>query len=175
MSTHLHKLAARPEPRVSITFNELPRQAREKSVEALNHLLVEVQDVALCARHAHWNARGPTFIAVHELFERVAQTLQKQADRLAERIGALGGEAQGTVQAIAAHTSLKPYPVRVADGQDHLEAIAMRLGLLSAEARLLIHQCNGLGDPVTVDVLTSANADIDHTLWLVESHLVPHG
>lgn len=175
MSTHLHKLAARPTPRVNITFNDLPRPSRDKSIESLNHLLVEVQDVALCARHAHWNARGPSFISVHELLDRVAQTLHKQADKLAERVAALGGEAQGTVQSIAAQTSLKPYPVRVADGQDHLEAIAMRLGLLSAEARLLIHQCNGLGDPVTVDILTAANADVDHALWLVESHLVPRG
>lgn len=175
MSPHVHKLDARASPRVNVTFNELPRQARERSIEALNHLLVEVLDVALCARHAHWNARGPSFIALHELFDRIGQTLQRQADDLAERIGALGGEAQGTVQAITAQTSLKPYPVRVADGQDHVEAIAMRLGLLSAEARLLIHQCSGLGDPVTVDVLTTANAEIDHALWLVESHLVPHG
>lgn len=173
MSTHSHKLAARQQMAFSTVHTEQPILAQGHAtevLEALKSLLVEVLDVALCARHARWNVRGPHCLPLHDLLEEVGETLDRQADRIARRIGALGGTAHGTAHHIATRSSIKPYPVEVTEGQDHLEAVALRLGLLSAEARLSIYDAKRRGDPVTIKVIVEANAMIDHVLWLVESH-----
>lgn len=172
MSTHSQKIAARSTTVHPASLNELSVDARAQVVDMMNRLLAEILDVTLCARHAHWNARGPSFLLAHDLLDRVGIQLDAQADLTAKRIRSLGGTAHGTAQTVATVSSFKPYPVEVADGQDHLEALGMRLGLLSAEARLSVHECSGLLDPVTANAIAKVNAAIDEALWLVESHLV---
>lgn len=171
MSTHPQRLAARTLQQHPATLDALPPDVRRSVTGALSRLLVEMLDVTLCVRHAHWNARGPDFLIIFELLEDVGGRLDAQANRVAMRIRALGGAAPGTAQAIATESSFKPYPVEIASGQDHLEALALRLGLLSAEARLSIHECSGLGDPVTASLLAKVNAVVDHALWTIESHI----
>ncbi len=172
MSNHSQKLAARKQMAFSEAQSERQVEARGHATAALGRLLVEVLDVALCARHAHWNASGLGCLSIHELLEEVGGSLDRQADRIATRIRVLGGTAHGTAQRIVTGSSIKPYPVEVAEGQDHMHAIALRLGLLSAEARLFIYDSKGQGDPVTVQLIVETNAAIDHALWLVESHLL---
>ncbi|MGC2202913.1 MAG: ferritin-like domain-containing protein [Stellaceae bacterium] len=48
-------------------------------------------------RQAHWNVRGSAIIAIHEPFDRVAGAVQGYSDTIAERAGALGGTAKGTI------------------------------------------------------------------------------
>lgn len=172
MSTHVQKLAARQQIEVLPLGNKLPLEAGGFATEALSRLLVEILDVALCVRHAHWNARGPDLLPKQDLLEEVGESLDRQADRVAIRIRALGGVAPGTAQCIITQSSMKPYPVEVTEGQDHMEAVAQRLGLLSAEARLSIYDSKGLGDPVTVRIMGDVNAAIDHALWHIEGRLL---
>lgn len=171
MSTHAHKLGARSLAVNPAALDGLREQVQAHAVETLSRALVEVLDITLCVRHAYWNARGPDYLMVHELLEEIGGCLDGQADRIARRIRTLRGIAHGTAQAIATESSFKPYPIAVADGQDHLEALAMRLGLLSAEVRLSIHEGSGLLDPVTSDILTGIAVAVDHVLQLVEAPL----
>ncbi len=171
MATFAQRTSIRPLPFVTLTRNEMPQHGRETAVQVLDRLLVEVLDVMLCARHANWNVRGGDANGARQTFATLADAMAIQADSIAERIRALGGSAHATVQTIAAGSSFKPYPVAIRDGQEHLDAMAMRLGLLSAEARLSILDCKSLGDAVTAEVLTAANAAIDHALWQVERQI----
>lgn len=63
-------------------------------------------DLKLQAKQAHWNARGASFIALHELFDKIASQVDEYADMQAERIAQLGGTAKGTLQAIAHHWTI---------------------------------------------------------------------
>ncbi len=54
------------------THNTLPEAVRMQSVPALNRHLAAAIDLHGQLKHAHWNVRGPGFIAVHELFDTVA-------------------------------------------------------------------------------------------------------
>jgi starvation-inducible DNA-binding protein len=45
--------------------------------------------------------KGPNFIALHELFDRVATELDPIVDDIAERVTTLGGTALGTVRVAA--------------------------------------------------------------------------
>jgi starvation-inducible DNA-binding protein len=73
------------------TANTLSKNIRAKSVAVLNRHLAATIDLHAQVKQAHWNVRGPTFIAIHELFDKVADAIEGHSDTIAERAGVLGG------------------------------------------------------------------------------------
>ena len=84
-----------------LTHNTLSENVRSQSIGSLNKHLVAAIDLHAQVKQAHWNVRGPGFIALHELFDKVPERVKAFADQLAERVGSLGGAAQGTIQVAA--------------------------------------------------------------------------
>src|ERR1700694_6225935 len=80
------------------TANTLSKNIRAKSVAVLNRHLAAAIDLHAQVKQAHWNVRGATFIAIHELFDKVADAVEGYSDTIAERAGARGGTGDGTVQ-----------------------------------------------------------------------------
>jgi len=130
MSSRAMKLAVLNTTHLHWTKNDLSAGVRQASGEVLNSVVIEGIDVALAARHAHWNVRGPNFSALHDLFGSVFDEVNQHVDVLAERAVALGMVARGTVQDVASETALKPYPMLSIGEQEHIEAMSTRLGLL---------------------------------------------
>src|SRR5215469_17003147 len=89
------------------TRNDLPAGTRTRVVELLNARLADAIDLGAQTKHAHWNVKGPNFIALHELFDKVAESVEDQIDTIAERITALGGRAYGTIASVARRSTLK--------------------------------------------------------------------
>ena len=92
------------------THNTLSENIRAQSVELLNKHLAAAIDLHAQVKQAHWNVRGPSFIAIHELFDKVSGEVENYSDLIAERAGGLGGTAYGTVQVAAERSFLVPYP-----------------------------------------------------------------
>jgi len=153
------------------TRNDLPVNVRTPVVELLNSRLADAIDLGSQAKQAHWNVKGPNFIALHELFDRVAEHVEDQIDTLAERITALGGTAHGTVAVVARSTSLKPYPQEIADGVLHVQALSAALADFGAKARKAIEDSARLGDADTSDLFTGISRETDKDLWFLEAHL----
>src|SRR5689334_13020765 len=109
------------------TRNDLPAAAREPVIELLNERLADVIDLELQAKQAHWNVKGPNFVGLHELFERVALRAREYADEIAERAVALGGVARGTIEEIAGQSALPAYPLVVDDWRTHVRAMQAAL------------------------------------------------
>src|SRR5947199_9777153 len=93
-------------PRLYPTKNDLPEASRAEAVALLNQRLADCIDLQAQCKQAHWNVKGPTFIALHKLFDEITEDVQEYADLLAERIVQLGGIAEGTVRAAAERPSL---------------------------------------------------------------------
>ena len=51
---------------------DIPKEIREKVIAILNQRLADAVDLKSQAKQAHWNVKGPNFIALHELFDQVA-------------------------------------------------------------------------------------------------------
>ena len=153
------------------TKNDLSNGTRKKVADFLNERLADVIDLGAQTKHAHWNVKGPHFIALHELFDKVAETVEDQIDDIAERITSLGGTAYGTVKAAARATTLKPYPEEITDGMDHVAALSTALADFGKKVRSGIQQTGDWGDADTADLLTGISRDIDKYLWFLEAHL----
>src|SRR5690242_1430963 len=95
------------------TGNDLAPATRQSVIEILNEHLANAIDLQLQAKQAHWNIKGPNFVGLHELFDRVAGEAGEFGDQLAERAVALGGVARGTLQAVARRSKMREYPTSV--------------------------------------------------------------
>lgn len=156
------------------TRNTLPEKVRIQIVALLNKHLAAAIDLHAQLKQAHWNVRGPAFIAVHELFDTVSTQVEAFSDMLAERAGGLGGTAEGTVQIAAENSFLVPYPLGIADEKQHVFAVAGALAAFGQSIHAAIKTANDLGDTTSADLLTEISRGVDHQLWFVESHMAPH-
>ena len=152
------------------TKNDLPQKTRAKVNEVLADRLADATDLMLQSKQAHWNVKGPNFIALHELFDKVAESAEEWVDMIAERIVQLGGTAEGTVQATASRTSMAPYPIHIVSGTDHVEALSSALASFGKRVRSAIDKTDKQGDRDTADLFTEISRDVDKYLWFVEAH-----
>src|SRR6202048_3626635 len=102
------------------TRNDLAADVRGRMVELLNGRLADAIDLGTQAKQAHWNVKGPNFIALHELFDEVEEELEEFADDIAERAVVLGGTAFGTVRVAAGKSRLPEYPLDIRSGREHV-------------------------------------------------------
>jgi starvation-inducible DNA-binding protein len=158
------------------TKNDLPAHTRADVIVILNARLAESIDLMHQAKQAHWNVKGPSFIALHKLFDEVVDVAEEYMDLLAERVVQLGGAAEGTIQVATTRTGLKAYPLTLAEERDHVEALSSALAVYGTSVRQAIDQTDALGDRDTADICTEISRGVDKYLWLVEAHLgVPAG
>ena len=120
------------------TRNDLKSNVKKVSIELLNARLADAIDLALLTKQAHWNLKGPQFIAIHEMLDGFRTTVDGHVDTMAERAVQLGGMAQGTVQTVAEVTTLKPYPTEISKTKDHLAALIERYGAVANSVRAAI-------------------------------------
>jgi starvation-inducible DNA-binding protein len=153
------------------TRNDLPARVREQVAELLNVRLADAIDLGAQSKHAHWNVKGPNFIALHELFDKVAENVEGQIDTIAERITALGGRAHGTIAAVGRTSTLRPYPEDVVEGLAHVEVLSGALADYGAKLRSAIEAADRLGDADTADLFTGISRETDKFLWFLEAHL----
>jgi starvation-inducible DNA-binding protein len=152
------------------TKNDLPQATRREVVDLLNARLADCIDLEAQCKQAHWNVKGPNFIALHELFDDIHQAVDEYADLIAERIVQLGGIAEGTVGAVAQRTTLTDYPLVLAKGSEHVSALSDALAGFGRAVRVGIDEMNDLKDAASADVLTEIVRGIDKWLWFVEAH-----
>lgn len=155
------------------TRNDLPADARKKLITLLNQQLADTLDLYSQTKYAHWNVKGSTFIALHELFDKLAGGLVDPIDDIAERITALGGVANGTLRQAATSSKLTEFPSAVFAGQAVVEALAVRFAELAKSTRAAIAKADDLDDADTADLFTGISRDLDKSLWFLEAHL--HG
>ena len=153
------------------TKNDLSETIRGKAIELLNARLADAIDLQTQTKQAHWNVKGPNFIALHELFDKVQADVEEYVDEIAERAVQLGGVAEGTARMAAKRSTLDEYPTGAVDGCSHVEALSTVLAAFGKSARKAIDQADELGDKDTADLFTEVSRGIDKWLWFVEAHL----
>jgi starvation-inducible DNA-binding protein len=153
------------------TKNDLSEAIRVKVIELLNARLADCKDLQTQTKQAHWNVKGPNFIGLHELFDKINEEVDEYVDEIAERAVQLGGVAEGTARVVAKRSTLPEYPLNIADGRSHVEALSSALAAFGKGARKAINESNDMGDLDTADLFTEISRGVDKWLWFVEAHL----
>jgi starvation-inducible DNA-binding protein len=152
------------------TKNDLPEAGRREAVGLLNQRLADCIDLQCQCKQAHWNVKGPSFIALHKLFDEINEAVEDYVDLLAERVVQLGGIAEGTIGVVQERTTLPGYPLTLTSGPEHVAALADALAGFGRTVRVGIEEMNELEDADSADILTEISRGVDQWLWFVEAH-----
>ncbi len=152
------------------TRNDLSAEVRARVSQLLDSRLASAIDLYLQTKHAHWNVKGPSFIALHELFDKLGEELEEHIDEIAERAVALGGVAEGTTNVVVERTQLAQYPAQISEGLAHVDALANAYAVFGKSVRAGIDEAAKAGDADTSDLFTGISRAIDKSLWLLEAH-----
>ncbi|HEY7112533.1 MAG TPA: DNA starvation/stationary phase protection protein Dps [Thermoanaerobaculia bacterium] len=157
--------------RLRPTKNDLPEKSRRQAVGLLNKRLADAIDLQTQTKTAHWNVKGPAFIALHELFDEINEAVEGYVDLIAERAVQLGGVAEGTARTVAERSELDEYPLDIKSERLHVEALSSALSAFGSRVRLAISEADDLDDADTADIFTEISRGVDKWLWFVEAHL----
>ena len=155
-------------PKTSI---DLPDNTRKAMIVLLNARLADTIDLRLSVKEAHWNVKGPTFIALHELFDKINEDVEEYVDLTAERVVQLGGIAEGTARLAIQASKLSEYPAGIASGKEHVDALSSAIATYGKLVRAAIDEADKLGDKDTADIFTEISRGTDKWLWFLEAHL----
>ncbi len=152
------------------TRNSIPEKTRIEVSALLQERLADSIDLMMQAKQAHWNVKGPNFIALHELFDKVYTDTGVYVDLIAERIVQLGGIAQGTIRAAAKTSGMPEYSLEISSGHKHVAELAHAIAFYGETIREAITLSTELEDASTADILTQVSRGADTNLWFVEAH-----
>jgi starvation-inducible DNA-binding protein len=131
----------------------------------LQHSLIELIDLGLHAKQAHWNVIGSNFRPLHAQFDEITEMARSTADAVAERLAALEVSPHGTLVAVC-ESPLEPFPLGWLSGPKAVEAILARLDHLARMNRTRIDEIRGI-DPVTETILIDLAGKLDKAAWML--------
>jgi starvation-inducible DNA-binding protein len=157
------------------TKNDLPETTRRQMIDLCNARLADAIDLQTQTKQAHWNVKGPHFIALHELFDKVNEDVEDYVDLIAERAVQLGGGVEGTARSVAKRSTLPEYPVKAGSGRQHVDALSSVLAAFGKLMRGAIEESQRVNDQDTNDIFIEISRGVDKWLWMVEAHLQSEG
>lgn len=131
----------------------------------LQQSLVELIDLALHAKQAHWNVVGPNFRSLHAQFDEINDMARLKADAVAERLAALQVSPNGSLAAVC-ESPLEAFPLGWVSGPTAVQAILVRIDHLSRTNALRIKEICGI-DPVAETILVDLAGELDKAAWML--------
>lgn len=155
---------------MSTIKSTLTDEQRSVTGEALQGALVDLLDLSLLGKQAHWNVYGRNFRSLHLQLDEIVNAARNAADTVAERAIAIGTSADGRAQTIS-NTSGLPKFVEgpVADSEvvsifiEAYQSIVTRM-----RDRVDITES---ADPVSQDILIAVTQELEKQSWMFQAEL----
>lgn len=145
----------------------LPDSARKTTGEALQGALVDLIDLTLVAKQAHWNITGRNFKPVHEHLDEIVALARTYTDTVAERAVAIGVNPDGRAKAVADATEITQPDSGYISDDKVIALITNVLAELIKRFRERIEKTEE-ADPVTQDLFISLTAELEKQHWMFE-------
>jgi starvation-inducible DNA-binding protein len=137
-----------------------------RTTEILQAALVEMIDLSIQGKQAHWAVTGPLFKPVHEHLDAIVDDLRTAYDDVAERMAALEVPPDGRLSTVVGATPAEALPAGWQADTEVVARILARLEALSGRLGGWIDELVEL-DPVTQDMLIGIRHGIDKHAWML--------
>lgn len=140
----------------------------ESVTSALQSALVDLIDISLQAKQAHWNLQGQGFRSLHLQLDEIVGIARTASDDVAERMAALDTAPDGRAQRVNSDSSIGDISsswIKVSDAYDIMES---KLQTASDNIKKLIETVDE-ADPVSGDLLIGIAMDLDKQAWMLRA------
>ncbi|MCC3281747.1 MULTISPECIES: Dps family protein [Arthrobacter] len=143
-------------------------KASKQLTTNLQAVLVDLIELHLQGKQAHWNVVGKNFRDLHLQLDEIIDDARLFADELAERMRALEAVPDGRSQAVAEGTSLPPFPAGLVDTKD---TVTLVVALLRGTVQTMrdVHDQVDEEDPTTADILHGFIGKLEQYAWMVDA------
>ncbi|MGW0298803.1 Dps family protein [Streptomyces anthocyanicus] len=153
---------------MSIIMSSLSPEDRQVTGDALQGTLVDLLDLSLLAKQAHWNLYGPRFRSIHQQLDEVVTTARDYADQVAERAAALGVSPDGLAATVAATSGLPDFPAGYVSDTEAVRVLVAAFLTLIARMRARIAE-TGASDAVSQDLLIGLTGTLEKQSWMFQA------
>lgn len=150
---------------MAVNFH-IPLAADRQAVSVeLQDMLVDLLDLTLIGKHAHWNVEGRHFRSVHRELDELVDAWRVLSDDVAERAVTIGASPDGQAETIAGATEFDPLPAGHLGDLQVLETVGDGL----TEASMRTRERVAVDDPVTCDLLVRVAGTLGKQLWMIQA------
>ncbi|GAA4184221.1 DNA starvation/stationary phase protection protein [Gryllotalpicola kribbensis] len=142
--------------------------ASERLTGDLQRVLVDLIELSLQAKQAHWNVVGKNFRDLHLQLDEITESAREFSDVVAERLRALHAAVDGRSAFVSETTSLPPYPNGEVATSDTVDLITVRLEAVVGTMRD-VHDEVDEEDPTTADILHEIISTLEQYAWMVSA------
>lgn len=143
-------------------------QASDELGSALQRVLVDLIELHLQGKQAHWNVVGTNFRDLHLQLDEVVDFAREASDTIAERMRALDAIPDGRSDTVAATTSLPEFPAFERSTEDVVDLITGRI-YAAVDTLRTVHDTVDAADPSTADILHQLIEGLEKSAWLLKS------
>lgn len=148
----------------------LDAEAQRITGDALRASVVDLIDLSLIAKQAHWNVVGPNFRPLHLALDELVTAARGFTDAVAERATAIGVSPDGRAQTVAKEAAGLGFPDGWQQDTDVITAIVDNLGTVIGRFRERI-DATEKPDPVTQDLFIEIAARLEQLHWMWQAQL----
>ena len=143
-------------------------KASQALEDNLQKVLVDLIELHLQGKQAHWSVVGKNFRDLHLQLDEIIDSAREFSDEVAERMRALHGMPDGRSETVTATTSLAKYPADEVDTAEVVTLITERLEATVQTARD-VHDAVDEEDPTTADILHTVIESLEQYAWMVNA------
>ncbi|QUQ69751.1 Dps family protein [Kutzneria sp. CA-103260] len=148
----------------------LDAKAREETGQVLQEALVDLIDLSLVAKQAHWNVVGRNFRSVHLQLDELVAAAREYTDQVAERASAIGVSPDGRAATVAKRSGVPEFATGWRDDEAVATAVTATLGEVVQRMRARI-QITDDTDLVTQDLIIELTARLEEAHWMWQAQL----
>ncbi len=134
----------------------------------LQQLLVDLVELHLQGKQAHWNVVGHNFRDLHLQLDEVVSAARGFADEVAERMRAVYVTPDARSDVVAKGTTLAPFPDGEVDTATCVDRMVTALYDVAGTIRR-IHDTVDAEDPTTSDLLHTILERLEQLAWMMDA------
>ncbi|MDT5367859.1 MAG: starvation-inducible DNA-binding protein [Mycobacterium sp.] len=143
-------------------------EAPSSLVQNLQEVLVDLVELHLQGKQAHWNLIGTNFRDLHLQLDEIVDIAREASDTIAERMRALNGVPDGRSDTVAASTTLPAFPSAEQNTTETVEIVTNRIYAAVSTIRT-VHDAVDAVDPSTSDLLHEIVNSLEKQAWMLKS------
>lgn len=143
-------------------------QASAELSANLQRVLVDLIELHLQGKQAHWNVVGTNFRDLHLQLDELVDFAREASDTIAERMRALWVVPDGRSDTVAATTTLPQFPPYEHSTGEVVDLIAART-YATVDTIRAVHDAVDAEDPSTADILHQLIDGLEKLAWLIKS------